>query len=1132
MEKGTEELHIEKYTTKTDKVTEEVQTIRYTIKKFLELIREIFDADACHLYLINTEMDISEKEGYIRDTISSIKENYNKEPDDQRTPEEIKYKDMVEIFEKFESEHSIDAKILKFIDVAEKDNEKNWKYDYKNRPAKYVIFNKYKDDKRTILKEGLTAYIARAREIVIFNSDEQVSLHKSSASLNVAKNIIPASQMMIGFPLINSKKNVIGVLKVENYLKGEYNYNIDHIKVKEVREYLPLFVRLIESSEDHFRTNSYKELFRGMKLLDNLTELQPIILNDRSKGLLILLLKSLKGYFLTNSPEELSKVKDLLKELEKIDDESFKEMGRIEPNLLKYMGKKIEYNSSHYLKTIKCPKENRREVSDLLENFKKIEIYELISENFYKSIEKSEKMDFKKIHENIDKIFNEIVSKELENLFNIKNSLNKNKERIEYPVLINKDVRELFDYLEELEILVKNQEEVKKYKNINRITGVIKHVSDEIKHFLEEKTTELEYSEQFDKGISDLLECIKKIKFYIKACDDLIGLKLNNKELVSLENPKLNLLEDHERDNCCSEFFNKIKESFDNLKRIRLNLLEVQKEAKYSDEINKEINESLEHLKEIDNLFEHLEVIENHKIINEKISSVTKIMDGIKPCLEEKTKQLEYCEQFNTGISDLLENTTKIEFYIITYDDIIDVLEKENIKELFCPEKVNERIYTLLETRNHKEIYNLVENLKKIKPELLNNLHCTKFKAGTNKDVCDENSSLDPKVITYPEEINKKIFEATLHLFLVLKRNEYIGYDEILDRVSEYATEVTELLDLKGDMTRSFKEFLEEVRKHEELLLCGLNDYRDHFMHQFHVFVSGYIIINKLGIDIFRSRIQNSMNYILGKKKLGFELSNSDVLRIWFLAAFYHDYAYILEKIDKELETFFKDVLGYPFNVKFNWEQLLKKDSEFPKYLNYLVKFFSSKKETNPGTLLRNYLDSIIEVHDHGVLSALLLIYYNSKATQKRFNECLYAAQAISLHNKPVYENLTEANKRRISFESFPIAFLLAYCDTAQSFGRLEGKEHVESSDYPVSFSGIEVIKNEGCSIMQKTKIICKLEYICGQLHKIPRVDMLERWAKDIHNVFNSEEYLFEIEYYKKGYSEDEKKLIYTLSFH
>jgi hypothetical protein len=65
MNKGTKEEKNEKYTNKTDKVTEEVQTIRYTIKKFLELIREIFDADACHLYLINTEINNSEKEQYI-----------------------------------------------------------------------------------------------------------------------------------------------------------------------------------------------------------------------------------------------------------------------------------------------------------------------------------------------------------------------------------------------------------------------------------------------------------------------------------------------------------------------------------------------------------------------------------------------------------------------------------------------------------------------------------------------------------------------------------------------------------------------------------------------------------------------------------------------------------------------------------------------------------------------------------------------------------------------------------------------------------------------------------------------------------------------------------------------------------
>jgi hypothetical protein len=86
----------------------------------------------------------------------------------------------------------------------------------------------------------------------------------------------------------------------------------------------------------------------------------------------------------------------------------------------------------------------------------------------------------------------------------------------------------------------------------------------------------------------------------------------------------------------------------------------------------------------------------------------------------------------------------------------------------------------------------------------------------------------------------------------------------------------------------------------------------------------------------------------------------------------------------------------------------------------------------------------------------------------------LYAALAISFHNKAVYETLTEGSKRRVSFESFPIAFLLAFCDTAQSFGRLGKGNAKESVEYPVKFSDI---KAEG------KKVIYELEYTTQLLH-------------------------------------------------
>ena len=611
-----------------DKEIGEVKAVKSTIKHFIGLIRDIFDAEVCYLYLINYDMDEDEKKIYLNKRIGEIKESYSKKG--AEFPKEL------------ENCRVKDVKILKFIDIAEKGEKKRWTYDYRKRPRKYVIFNNY-DKEKKILNEGLTAYIARANEILTLNSNDQINEHECTAHLNTQLDIHSYCSMLIGFPLQDEKGNVIGVLKVENYgKKGTHDYTEENPKVQEARRYLPLFVKLIQGSKIYFSKNSYEELFGGI---------------------------------------------------------------------------------------------------------------------------------------------------------------------------------------------------------------------------------------------------------------------------------------------------------------------------------------------------------------------------------------------------------------------------------------------------------NLLEVLKKLEPS---------------------------------GEINRKIYEDTLHLFFVLKRKEYIGYEEILERITGYVTDISKHLELTEEIV-SFNKFLNEFKKHEELLLYGLNDYRDHFMHQFHVFVSGYIIINKLGIDDFRSRIQSNMRQAL---KRNIEILESDVLRIWFWTSFYHDYAYILEKIDTELSDFFEGILGYPFSVKFNWEQLLKEESDFPEYLAHLLKYFISSKETNQGTLLRNYLGAIIERHDHGVLSALLLRKYNSGSTQERIWMCSYAALAISLHTKHVYKNLTEDNIRRILFESFPIAFLLAFCDTAQSFGRLKNKD-AKKSTYPVKFFDI---------VVEDKNISYKLLYTSNRPAEIPTSVKIEKWANEIHHVFKSEEYCFDIAYYKG--KENAEELKYTLQFH
>lgn len=1446
MDKEAVKVQGEKYAIKKDKVAEEVQTARYSLKKILELTREIFKADSCYLYLVNTEMDDDEKNEIIRKRVEHIKNVYEKR-------KEI-YPNELEIVERNPNR----AIILNFIDVSEKDDERNWKIDSNNKPEKYVVFDKCisagpigdglkatveadkvyfdavdsvtSDESNSeinisIFEEGLNAYIARTKKIVIFSSDKAISRHNSSANYNVKKGIIHRCEMMIGFPLIDENKSVIGILKVEKYIinydMGEYNYKFEKTKidrgVEDVKKYLPLFVRLIKSSKEDLNINSYEELFRGMKLLEDLKRIKPIILKD----VLIRLLKSLDEFFRTHSCEKLCTSMGLLGDLDKVNEELLKSIDVIEFNLseklqntewnsleylmssedseddnknfeellqglkslyieknaklLQYLDNlqrclnkessesyienncyekilaenldltksinrikkykdtnkqisdllivikktaEVSYPEKHYIslrkllrelekedrkdlintinkfepellydpKRIKCPKEIDKEIYRILEYLKRIDNYERIIKNTHSSLEIR---NYGEINKSLEKLNNN----ELNYLKRIKTTLAETEIKISYSETIYEYIdilkqlevlkEKINKVLERLEVLEKSSYEdkqvtsnlVEELHSLGETKNELKNTQKRTKHSIEiyesattllenllenlndavaflkgirfklayvqkeaknsptvsndintlvEDLNKLESSESVGKRIIYSLTKLKKsiqlsyesldktasdkdfYKFDIDFCKKIDKLIKKIEYLAKLgdglDKNKVNFLENHHEISNLIESLDKELSCFD---KIKSSLLDTQKRAKSSSEVYEEIDVLLEDLTELEviekieqnplesqkefashkqscndlnftkkscknviNLKETLNMklvnlnniisifsntqktLHHSKIIKEKLDNLKALDDELvnireyvqklhnekevkrlkndKERLPKNPVKVKWNDQFNEDISYLLENLKRIERHKVTHDIITKKLDNCEKTTYSC--KYSEEIYNSFRDLINSEINQLLKYLREAKPSILENIKNIKDEVKVNKDICDVNSSTKIERSKCPEQINKEIYDITLDLFYELKRKEYIGYDEILNSISEYMNNISKLLNLNADMTRSFKEFLEGVRKHEELLLFGLNDYRDHFVHQFHVFISGYIIINELGIDIFMNQIKENKEYILGKEKFSYETSRSDVLRIWFLAASYHDYAYILEKIDKELTSFFKDVLGYSFTVKFNWEQLLTRSSKFPNYLNQFVNFFDSGVGTKQdilnrqNILRRNYLDSIIKSHDHGVLSALLLTEYTKDSKEKRFYEYMCAALAISLHNEPVFKDFTEKNK--VLFESFPIAFLLAYCDTAQAFGRLEGKEHVESSKFPVKFSGIKIEKNKNHS-NTRVRVIYKLEYLCEQLNKIPTEDKIIKWAKNVNNVFESINYNFEIEYYKK----DGKELIHALSF-
>jgi hypothetical protein len=213
---------------------------------------------------------------------------------------------------------------------------------------------------------------------------------------------------------------------------------------------------------------------------------------------------------------------------------------------------------------------------------------------------------------------------------------------------------------------------------------------------------------------------------------------------------------------------------------------------------------------------------------------------------------------------------------------------------------------------------------------------------------------------------------------------------------------------------------------------------------------------------------------------------------------------HIYKKIDDELQSFFKSAF-------------------FPTHLTRLQDFLNKQGHTNPDALMGNYLDSIIGSHDHGILSTLLFLNYFSeyRSINPEYrsispecgsikDDCLYTAFALSIHNQ--YEKVMEKGLKRASFELFPMTFLLSYCDTAQSFGRIGKRQNYRSR-----FSDIKYLDNN--------RIIYELEYL-DEAGEIPEPKDIEDWAKQAHNTFKSSKFFFEIKYYKVKEENEKNKSI------
>jgi CheY-like chemotaxis protein len=235
------------------------------------------------------------------------------------------------------------------------------------------------------------------------------------------------------------------------------------------------------------------------------------------------------------------------------------------------------------------------------------------------------------------------------------------------------------------------------------------------------------------------------------------------------------------------------------------------------------------------------------------------------------------------------------------------------------------------------------------------------------------------------------------------------------------------------------KELVTVIRKFLDLeeILYSIPRYRDHFFHQVKVFLLGFCIINEL----------NSRKLVKGKI-----IDNKNGMKIWFLTSVFHDIGYPFEKINYWLNSYFESVLRSPGDnsegeilpVHFDWGALLGK-----RYHSYHLTEISRilcdvyKRDENSevkqqvlAELMTRISGYVTETPDHGLFSSIILQNFLRKKIEDY--EIDNISVAVALHNERITQIAREALGEPLKFDNDSLSFMLAYCDLAQDWGRIQ----------------------------------------------------------------------------------------------
>jgi GAF domain-containing protein len=292
--------------------------------------------------------------------------------------------------------------------------------------------------------------------------------------------------------------------------------------------------------------------------------------------------------------------------------------------------------------------------------------------------------------------------------------------------------------------------------------------------------------------------------------------------------------------------------------------------------------------------------------------------------------------------------------------------------------------------------------------------------------------------------LNGQIWIELERISTILKSSR--GEEEISKSILDEVGKLCDILNLPQKFSKIFCNF-----QKNEAILYKLPYYRDHFVHSFHVFYLGYLILNGWW--------NNKVPFIKGDS----EAAKDRVLRTWFMASILHDIAYPIEMTERWVPSFPKKVLGLDMEIRasFDWTPLLLKEENITHIEKITQNFLDPLNIAPDERFIKNiafknwFINQLLKVHDHGALSSLALL---GLECSKDGVNCDYdAALIVLLHN---YLKKQDSTIGALSLNSYPLAFLLAYCDSAQEWGRTQAPPFEELErllDHSIKFGSLKI---------------------------------------------------------------------------